>query len=659
MTARSRGSFFGSLTLGLTLFAVACGGGGGTTAPESESTAPAAARADVPMDKSAYPVFPDADAGADPAVPAEQGGKGFTGEGWQTNASYELVGDPRAVKGGTFREFVLDFPGTLRVEGPESNTALNYMIGPMVYESLLTVHPTTLDYIPVLATHWQVSDDKLTYRYRINPNARWADGRPIVADDVVASWMFKMDKGLQDPSNEMTFGKFEKPVAESKYIVSVKSKQLNWRNFLYFSGMSILPAHILKDVPGERYLKDYNFRMIPGSGPYVVEEADVVKGKSVTIRRRKTGYWAENHRRNVGVNNFDEIREIVVRDQKLAFEMFKKGDLDTYFVNISREWVEEMNFDKVQRGLIQKVKVFNDAPAGFSGLAFNTRRAPFDDVRVRMALAHLMNRPLLIEKIFFNEYVPLDSYHAGGIYENPANPKMAYDPKKALELLGQAGFSSRDAQGRLVRGGVPLTVEIIYASKTSEPFLTIYQEDLRKAGITVNLRLITGETLFKLVMDREYSVANMAWGALLFPNPETSFHSRLADVKSNNNITGMKNPTIDALLAKYDVEFDPAKRVALIREVDGLLAAEHHYALGWEAPFSRIAFWNRFGFPQGVLTRIGDSRDIPTLWWHDPGKQQALAQAMGSSSATLPVGPVEVRHWLEYGKQHPMGANTN
>ena len=645
--------------LGLGLFTVACGGGGGETKPATGAAAPAAPAANVSVNKADYPVFPSADAGADPAVPAEQGGKGFTGQGWQTNTDYDLIGDPRAVKGGQFREFVLDFPGTLRIEGPESNTALNYMIGPMVYESLLSVHPTSLEFMPILATHWQIAEDKLTYRYRINPNARWADGQPVVAEDVVASWDFKMDKGLQDPSNQLTFGKFERPVAESKYIVRVKSKVLNWRNFLYFSGMSILPAHVLKTVTGEQYIKDYNFKMIPGSGPYVVAEADIVKGKSVTIRRRTTGYWAERDRRSVGVNNFDEIREVVVRDQKLAFEMFKKGDLDSYFVNISREWVEEMNFDKVQRGLIQKVKVFNDNPSGFSGLAFNTRRAPFDDVRVRMAMAHLMNRPLLIEKIFFNEYVPLHSYHAGGIYENPNNPKMDYDPKKALELLAQAGYTSRDAQGRLVKNGQPLTVEVIYGSKSTEPFLTIYQEDLRKAGITVNLRLITGETLFKLVMDREFSVASMAWGALLFPNPETSFYSKMADEKSNNNITGMKNPKIDALLAKYDVEFDPAKRASLIREVDGLLANEHHYALEWDAPFVRLAYWNRFGMPQGVLTRIGDQRDAPTLWWIDPAKQQALTQAIGSSSATLPIGPLEVRHWQEYGKQHPMGAATN
>jgi microcin C transport system substrate-binding protein len=467
-----------------------------------------------------------------------------------------------------------------------------------------------------------------------------------------------MDKGLQDPSNELTFGKFEKPVAESKYIVRVKSKQLNWRNFLYFGGMAILPAHVLKDVDGARYLKDYNFKMLPGTGPYIVQDSDVVKGKSVTIRRRRDGYWAEKYRRNVGQNNFDEIREIVVRDEKLAFEMFKKGDLDHYFVNVSRMWVEELNFDKVQRGLIQKVKVFNDEPRAFGGIAFNTRRAPFNDIRIRMAVAHLFNRPLLIEKIFFNEYVPLNSYHPGSIYENPNNPKMEYDPKKALELLAQAGYATRDAQGRLVRNGVPLTIELMYSTKNSETFLTI-QEDLRKAGVTMNLRLVTGETLFKLIMDREFDTVYTGWGGIPFPNPETSFHSRLASQKANNNITGFASKAVDDLLTQYDVEFDPAKRADMIRKIDGLVAAEHHYALSWDAPFVRIAFWNKFGYPSGVLTRVGDYRDIPSLWWLDPAKEAALRQALGSTSATLPREPVENKYWLEYAKQHPMGEGAH
>ena len=94
-----------------------------------------------------------------------------------------------------------------------------------MYETLLALHPTTLEYIPALATHWQISPDKLKYRFRIDPNARFSDGVAVIAEDVVASWTFVMDKGLQDPMTQLVYAKFEKPVAESKYIVRVKSKQ--------------------------------------------------------------------------------------------------------------------------------------------------------------------------------------------------------------------------------------------------------------------------------------------------------------------------------------------------------------------------------------------------------------------------------------------------
>lgn len=629
------------------ILAASCGGGS-TPQPGQPvpAAAPVAVRGPVSVDKNAYPVFPDADAGADPSVPADQGGRGFAGNGWETRTDYGLIGDPRAVKGGALREYLLDFPGTLRLLGPESNTALNGLIGGLVYESLLSLHPTTLDYIPALATHWQVSPDKLTYRYRINPNARWSDGQPVTADDVVATWSFVMDKGLQDPMTQLVYGKFEKPVAESKYIVRVKSTQLNWRNFMYFSTMTVLPAHVLKTIDGARYVKEYNFKLLPGTGPYTINEADVLKGKTVTVRRRND-YWAATQRRNVGMNNFDEIREIVVRDQNLAFEMFKKGDLDYYYVNISRQWVEELNFDRVQRGLIQKRKIFNDNPSGVQGMAFNTRKPPFDDIRLREALAHLFNRRLLIEKLFFNEYVPLNSYYAGGIYENPNNPKMPYDPQLALKLLAEAGWKERDAQGRLSKEGRPLTVELLYSGKSSEPFLTVYQDDLRKVGIGLNLRLVTPETLFQLVMERKFDLVSMAWGGLTFPNPETSCQSALADVNNTNNISGFKDKRVDELLAVYDKEFDQQKRVAIIREIDGILANAHHYLLEWDAPFQRIAYWNKFGHPDSYLTRIGDYRDIPSLWWIDPQKDTQLAAATRDQALKIEAAPTDVHYWSE------------
>ena len=640
----------------LTAFLVsACGGGTSREQqPQTSNTSPAAtSRGDASTNKNDYPVFPNTDAGADPAVTAEQGGKGFKGEGWQTNTDFDLIGDPRATKGGSIRQYILDFPSNLRLFGPESNSALNYMIQSMVYEGMLSVHPTTLEFFPALATHWQVSPDKMTYRYRINPNARWSDGQPVVADDVVATWTFMMDKGLEDPMTALVYGKFEKPVAESKYIVRVKSKELNWRNFLYFSAsMVILPSHVLKTVTPANYIKVYNFKLLPGTGPYTVSDADIDKGKSLTIRRRND-YWAEKDRRNVGMNNFDEIRQIVVRDQQLAMEMFKKGDLDIY-PPTAKNWVEDLdNFDRVKRGVIQRRKVYNDTPMGTPGLGFNTRKPPFDDVRLREAMAHLLNRPLIIEKLYYNEYVPIDSYYAGQVYANPSNPKTNYDPQLALKLLGEAGWTQRDAQGRLIKNGQPLNIELLYGSKTFEAAYTTYQEDLRKVGISLNLRLVTSETRYQLVGDRKFDLAEIIWGGLVFPNPETSYASSLADQTSTNNVTGIKSKRIDELLPIYDREFDAQRRIAIIREIDGILATEHHYVLLWASPSQRLAYWNKFGMPEGYLTRQGDASDIPSLWWFDRQQEAALTKAM-RENGTIAVGQADVRYWEQYAKLHPV-----
>src|SRR5947209_19310682 len=132
----------------------------------------------------------------------------------------------------------------------------------------------------------------MTFRFRINPNARFFDGMPVTAADVVATYDFLMDPTLQDPTQSLTYQKLERPVAESKYIVRVKAKELNWRNFQYFSGMTIFPAHVLKNVNGEKYIKEYNFKVLPGSGPYTLREEDIQKGKQVSLRRRKD-YGAE------------------------------------------------------------------------------------------------------------------------------------------------------------------------------------------------------------------------------------------------------------------------------------------------------------------------------------------------------------------------------
>ena len=134
----------------------------------------------------------------------------------------------------------------------------------------------------------------------------------------------------------------------------------------------------------------------------------------------------------------------------------------------------------------------------------------------------------------------------------------------------------------------------------------------------------------------------------MFPNPETSYHSSLADQDNTNNITGIKNARIDAILEGYDRMFDVEERIAAIREVDGILAENYLFVLSWYGPYQRFVYWNKFGMPEGTLTRVGDYSDPKSMWWTDPEKQQALAGAMRDESVQLEVGETEDRYWLSF-----------
>lgn len=597
--------------------------------------------------------------GADPSVPAELGGAGFTGEGWQTNTGFELMGDPKALKGGSFTMAMYEFPSTLRTEGKDANTTVNSLFSGMIYERLLTLHPTTLEFVPALATHWKISDDKMTFWFRINPDARWADGQRITAQDVIATWKLHVDEGILAPYDNILYRKYEEPVAESMYIVRVRCKELNWRHFIYFGiSMTIFPEHIIGKLTGADYLREYQFKMLPGSGPYTLDENDIVKGVSLTLRRRDN-YWAETDRRNIGQNNFDRVKFTIVQDERLALEKFKKGEIDFYPVSRASWWVQEFcgnadgcsTYADIHRGLIQKRKVFTDNPQGTIGYAFNQRVPPFDDIRVRKAFFYLLDRDKLIDKLFYNEYLPLDSYFPGSIYENPHNPIYKYDQEKAVKLLADAGWKDRNPEGWLTKDGKVFELTLTFDTPSMERIFTVYQEDLKKVGIKLDLQQSTSATQFKMVNEHKFQITFQQWTGLLFPNPESSFHSNMADPENTTNITGVKEARIDSICKVYNVTFDQKEREKQIQEIDGILTDVVPYALGWVGPFQRIAFWNKFGYPEYYISRIGDFQDVIGLWWYDPEKDKQLEAAKRDKSIQLPVGETMSRYWVDYDKR--------
>ena len=600
-------------------------------------------------------------AAKDIETPAEDGGYGFEEIaeelGYQTYVVKEdeaiFFGDPRAVKGGTLHHITPRFPATLRIEGQHSNYVENNTIGSLCYEGLLNVHPLTLEFMPLLASHWKISDDKMKFWFRINPDARWSDGMPVVAEDVVATWDLHMDETILSPSDQLVYGKYNRPVAESKYIVSVECQQLSWRNLLYFgASMYVHPHHILKDLDGTDYLKEYQYKLMPGTGPYTIQEDDIINQESFILTRRDD-YWAKDDITSKYKANFDKIKFIVVKDNTtLEFEKFKKGEADFFTVLQARMWVEECDFESVQKGWVQKRKVYSEKPAGTSGYAFNMRKWPFNDKRLRYAFTYLYNREKMNEEMYYNEYSMMNSLYSGSVYENPDNEKIVYNPDKAVQLLNEAGYIKRNSDGWLVHHetGQVLSFEIAI-QKGHEYMVTPVQQMLKEYGIEMKIKFMDGNAMWKNLMERNYTVYMQSWGGLVFPNPETALHSSLADEANNNNITGFKSERVDELLDEYDVTFDQARRVEIIREIDGIYSDVHPAAWGIARNYTRLLYWDKFGYPDYMVSRYtGDYRSIFTYWWIDPEKEKILEEAKANDTS-LPVGEVDVKYWPEYLKK--------
>ena len=625
--------------LSLAWLMIGCGGGGQKQEAEEE----------YPKFKVTYEEVPP---GALPDVSAELGGEGFTGEGWLTNSEYESILDTTLQPGGLVTWAIFEFPATLRTSGKDSNSEFVRLIENMVYESLMGINSLDLAFIPSLATHWKISDDYRTFWFRINPNVRFSDGSRLTAEDVIASWRLRVDEGILAPYENLIWGKYNEPIAESPYIVRVETKELNWKFFLYFGGMSILPAKYIGNLTGKQYMKVFQFEMPPGSGSYIVEKKDIVKGRSLAIRRRDD-YWDKDNPRGKGGGNFEKIKFVVVNDERLIFEKFKKGELDFYLVGRAQWWKEECDFDDVKRGLVQKRKIWNDEPQGISGIVFNMREEPFNDKRMRQVFTHLLDRQKLIDQLFFNEYVHMDSYYSSSVYENPDNPKYRYDPDRAVALLRECGWKERNAEGWLVNDkGEVLALELTFAAPSFARILTIYQEDLKKVGIKLELKQSQGSTMFKMVNERKFKIHWQSWGGLLFPNPENDITSWTADQPNTNNLAGVKNERIDELIKEYNICFDQTRRVEIIREIDGILMDIQSWALGWYTPSQRVLYWNRFSYPECQFARTGDWRGILALWAVDPEKEKRLEEAKKDPSIQLKVGEVDNFYWVEYNKQH-------
>jgi len=559
---------------------------------------------------------------AGPAVSAEM----FPGKNWADRP--DPVAGALAVGGGQISIFAGQFPKSLNYY-LDANVLSGEIFGAM-YQTLLSTHSLTLDYEPSIARRWSISDDKKTFTFYIDPNARWSDQKPITAFDVKWTYDAVVDPKNLTGSHKIDMERFHSPTVIDSHTIRFTAKDVHWKNLSAAGSFYILPKHAFKNVDFNKI----NFEFPVVSGAYRL--GTINEGIFLTLEKQPDG-WNANDRRVQGTGNFQTLKFRFYAERENAFEAFKKGLIDLFPIYTSRIWIKDADGKKFEKSQIIKQNIYNHRPVGFQGFAMNMRRPPFDDVRVRKAMSFLLNRRKMNQTLMYGQYFLHRSY-SEDLYSksNPCpNPLIEFQKEKAGALLKEAGWRANPDTGFLEKNGVRFSFKFLTRSASSEKFLAIYAEDLKDAGIEMILDKKDWAAWAKDMDEFNYQMTWAAWSSGIFKDPESMWRSGEADRKGGNNITGFKNEKVDGLIDAQRGIFDVEKRNEINREIDQIVYNAHPYVLLWNIRHTRLLYWNKFGTPEAVLSKYGDERSAYWLWWLDEDSLADLNDSLKHQTGLL------------------------
>jgi peptide/nickel transport system substrate-binding protein len=487
------------------------------------------------------------------------------------------------------------------------------------------------------------TDDNRTYvTFHLDPKARFSDGHPVRADDVLFSWALLRDHGR--PNHRHYYAKVARAEALDDLTVRFDLADANDRELPLILGlMPVLPHHAIDPQTFE----ETSMAAPLGSGPYRV--TSVKPGSSVTLTR-DPNYWGRDLPVNRGLWNFDEIRLDFYRESNGLFEAFKRGLYDFRVETEPLRWHDEYNFPAASNGEVIRDTIKTGMPNPSEFLVFNTRRPVFSDIRVRKALTLLFDFEWINRNYFFNLYGRSGSYFAGSelsAYEKPADdrerdilkPFMAQIApdildgsyrlpvtdasgrdratlRRALSLLSEAGY---DLEGTVLRQRTtkaPLSFEILVTARDDERIALAYARDLKRAGIDVNVRAVDPVQFDQRRLGYDFDMIPNRWDQSLSPGNEQSFYwgSEAADTQGTRNYMGAKNPAIDAMIAELLRARERAHFVSAVRALDRALMSGFYAIPVFNAGEQWIARWNRIERPT-TTSLVGY---LPETWWRKP-----------------------------------------
>lgn len=502
-----------------------------------------------------------------------------------------------------------------------------------------------------IAASVEMPEDRSSVTFNLRPEARWNDGKPITADDVVWTFDTLMTKG--HPFYRAYYGHVKAAVAENARRVKFTFEGAGNRELPLIMGqMPVLPKHYWAD-------KDFAATTLTaplGSGPYKVKSVE--SGRRIIYERVKD-WWAKDLAVNRGRYNFDTIVYDVYRDETVLLQALFANAYDFRNENVAKSWYGEYDQQNpVKDGLINKDEITHEIPTGMQSFAYNIRRDIFSDPKVREAIGYAFDFEWSNKQFAFGAYKRTASYFAnselassgipqgreleilekfrGKIPEEVftkefANPKtsgsgqdMRGNLSKAKQILAEAGWRI-GASGLLEKKGKPLQFEILINSDMFQRWINPFIQNLKKLGIGAKLRLVDTAQYQNRTDNFDFDMTIGSFPQSLSPgNEQVDFWgSEKADVNGSRNIIGIKNPVVDALIQQIIMAPDRAELIALTHALDRVLLWNYYVIPQWHLNIHRIAYWNKFGRPE-VTAKYG--LGVPDTWWYDPAKAAKIVE---------------------------------
>ena len=443
-----------------------------------------------------------------------------------------------------------------------------------VLEALLRRNSDTYEWESSLAKKWTMSPDGKTMTFEIFDNLQWSDGKALTTQDIKFSFSAYTNPAYGGIRYLPYFEKIKSATILSDTKIKFEVKEPYFGNFqVVASFLKVIPEHIYKDP------KSKLSKTVIGSGPYLISH--YIRGKVLVLK--KNPYWKGVENKTDGKRFlFPSIVFRFVSDPTDILLRMEKEQLD--FTALSSESYVKKTNSAPWGSKIKKVTYSNKMPAGYSYIGFNLKRDLFKDRRVRKALAHLFNREFINEKFMYNKReLARGPWYFWSEYADPSVPPILFDFKEAKRLLREAGWTDEDQNAVLeknikgVKKEFEFTLMISSGASSFGKWFTFYQQDLKKAGIKLNLKFLDWTSFLKLKEDKNFDAVVMGWGGgVVDLDPKQIWHSSSSQKGGSNSIS-YSNPEVDALIDLGRSKLDKKERIQYFKKVYRLIADDVPY----------------------------------------------------------------------------------